>query len=376
GLHNDFRAKFLEHVPSLLKHATLNAGFSYSCEATDGPIEKWGKELEGLSAREYFGKPFMVYRVFSGEDVMHRLSFRRDYAELKDIIRKDKMLWDEARECPRDVKVSLAISPHVTPFRMLLEPEPLHPAAENGMNIPVYRADRIDLLAGKIGRILAAKHPGDVKPSDFLDIYNLCNAAPPILDLASTAPDSDVNKLRLLVVNYLADKRIRKPYNGEVNIKAFEPTPQNIERFLTKLAEEVPDYRMEKIKEKAPEIFETSRKLLNLIFDKRSDKSYGPLNYTPQEVRFTAAVFGDDPQAILGSAVKREGWSLLHPFRREAINVEADKLPPDCHIDIEPLVEQYGVLAASLGTNIRNNPWLQGEVEEARLRRLGSRALE
>jgi len=388
GANDEFYEKNCNtHLTQFLKKVVLDNNLDVGFE--QGKNSGIFREVLGKSAIDaldlsLFSHDFHVTKVFNYDEVMAQIHTREDKGFLQTVIERDPHLWDaQHHKMKADVKIRLTISPNMPNERMsiqaltfLLNPDPLYPGPYHPKDgkVPLFREQALDMIAGKIVR--AMKRGREFKPTDMLDLYNICNAHPPIIDLESTAPGSDLETLRALVVTYLADADVRAPYDKGRNLRvAFENSPENRQRFMAVASKEIATHRMPD-EVTIGNMFKTADALVDKIFAKKPGKSaHGPLNYTDNDVRFAATVAGIDPETILNppKPVKSSFLSRLSPRgvctkTKEYVRPFEPTLRLDC---LQAEYPQVFEMHPEISVHLKNSQTFQTLIAQAREQQMG-----
>ncbi len=143
------------------------------------------------------------------------------------------------------VRVTLVISHNMLEIPLLLNTNPIN---GNGNDSPegklnVYRDNALNMMASKIVRNF---HSDRFKCTDYVDIYNLTHANPPMYDFSKETANSDaphklpdLRNLRALIVAQMARHGMHRIGNDSDLLANFQPTEQNIQKFLSQMDKDI-----------------------------------------------------------------------------------------------------------------------------------------
>lgn len=235
-------------------------------------------EVAGLSAASFYGD--------------HYVSHSFTEAEAKNVLGEN---WEQLEEYFKPDKsgkleVHLSISPHGEHFPIMMDPIPMH--IEHANNNFLYRADRYDMLAGKLARCLTH----DSKATDLIDTYNLSHGTlgdgKPILEMGQDGLRDHREVLRLLIINRIMFNNDSMPRFGDPNILSiFEENSADSKKLEDQLKEQIASHRQDDIFAAWPSILESNRKLFHSIFPEGKDL-IGPFNLRREEVQYVMRCYG------------------------------------------------------------------------------------
>lgn len=182
----------------------------------------------GAEAYAHDGSKNPMQKLVNAGDYIIAKHFTQDDARY--YLRHFKELADSIP--PEGYHVALDISCNAQQPPMLLPPTEFNRL--EGKPCPIRVDDTRNFLAKKLARsslpgdFRYCKEPTEFKPRDVLDIYNVIQADPPMLDLAPDSPTSDLPLIRALFIANMAamGKDIAK-----VDVAAFHPAPESMQHY-------------------------------------------------------------------------------------------------------------------------------------------------
>lgn len=217
--------KYKEIIPPLMLNTILRGQFNVE-------IPKGASEFETIlrnNMGEYFStdahleklsNEFVISKSYNKEQVVHILK----KAKLQDLAQQVDA--SQQKEYYADTIISIQPCP---PQMLLGSSDFLPNRVPPEHRIDLRRDKRMNLLASKIVRAFDPKKP--VKPTDFIDFYNLAHASPQLFDFTANSPDFE--DLRCLIVAHMAAAGLHKLDTPPSNLmRHFVISSQNIDLFM------------------------------------------------------------------------------------------------------------------------------------------------
>ncbi len=240
------------------------------------------KDILGDKSPEIiFNRPFMVAR-----------NFTPDQAE--------SVFKDLNLDIPKpqnnthvSMEIDLIAQPPLSPLKPL--EVPILSGGSTGLKIDDWR----HLLSKKIARAASPKtafgkvfqhsnDPNGFKPRDLIDIYNLVNADPQVVNLNKSDPNNDIGLMRVLSLVYFARYDHDKI---KVDSKYYEPTEENINSFIAALDRRISDAH-ELDHSLVKKVFETYHEVLEKVFPEIVKDRKEEVQIDPKEKQFLTEIRG------------------------------------------------------------------------------------
>lgn len=385
GYHlNPSEEVYLEKVCPVLQKAIYESGFNL--KRAQNKLQTSFRVTENPEIMElelpYFTNDYYLTYSFAPGEVEHLL--RPQWQELSPHFQSGK-----------DVEVHLSISSHQRHFPIIMKPIPMYSRLDDGEESKLRRADRYDMLAGKIARSLTPSF----KPTDLIDIYNLyhgtIDSGRPILEIGQREDVRDHSSvLRLLVLHYIMMSNSALPNLESPDLfRHVQPNEANYRVFEQVVREQISSHRQEELLSRKLEIFGTNMWLIGRIFPEgpANEKRYGVLNLRKEEVEYVLSYYGRSwPEQksenkgsatsgianLFGSLFSR-GLKPLHTavekqlvhtgIFQDAGYVRTDFGQLDCKMNLEkirPLYAHADALYPDIFRNLGRHDLLQGLMQE------------
>ncbi len=314
------------------------------------------RALDSLPLR----KDFYVAKSFTKDEIIALLKDDPEYEQIEPYIRNH---FDAKK---REVKtVCLCISPHTEHFPLIMQPISLF-RDSNGEGVSqLVRANRFDMLAGKIARSMGS----NMKATDIVDIYNMIHgttgAGKPTIDTSKDSVDLDL--IRLLTMNYLLCAYGQFDCKKPGLLRNFEPSEANAENFKTSTSHQIVEYKQPELHSQLNKIFSSVNDFIALVFRKKSQGlSFGPLNLTLGEYNYIGEFGGEAkirPKQIPGKRSWRDILSGRTP--PTTLGFEADSSASSYIIDTKALEQEFPKVFEkypNFGDLLKKNTLLQSKL--------------